>query len=159
MPEYFYLLFKGISLIEGVGRSINPDLDVVKSLKPFTKNILLRKVSPRKVWQTGTEKLLNLTDNIEEIPKEIRSVLQKLDENKFTVTSEIKNIEQTNSLIKSSITNLILAMVLCANIIATAILMASEYGPKLGGISIFPILCLVFSMILSLIIVMRILRK
>lgn len=159
MPEYFYLLFKGISLIEGVGRSINPDLDVVKSLKPFTKNILLRKVSPRKVWQSGTGKLINLTDNIEEIPKEIRSVLQKLDENKFTVTSEIKNIEKTNSLIKSSITNLILAMVLCANIISTAILMASDYGPKIGEFSIFPIICLVFSMILSLIIVVRILRK
>lgn len=159
MPEYFYLLFKGISLIEGVGRSINPDLDVVKSLKPFTKNILLRKVSPRKVWQSGTEKLINLTDNIEDIPKEIRSVLQKLDENKFTVTSEIKNIEKTNSLIKTSITNLILAMVLCANIIATAILMASDYGPKIGEFYIFPIICLVFSLILSLIIVMRILRK
>lgn len=159
MPEYFYLLFKGISLIEGVGRSINPDLDVVKSLKPFTKNILLRKVNPRKVWQSGTEKLINLSDNIEEIPKEIRSVLQKLDENKFTVTSEIKNIEKTNSLIKSSITNLILAMILCANIISTAILMASDYGPKIGEFSIFPIICLIFSMILSLIIVMRILRK
>ncbi len=159
MPEYFYLLFKGISLIESVGRSINPDLDVVKSLKPFTKTILLRKLSPRTIWQSGTEKLLNLSDNIEEIPQEIRSILQKLDENKFTVTSEIKNIEKTNSLIKSSITNLILAMVLCANIISTAILMVSNYGPKIGEYSIISILCFVFSMIISLILILRILRK
>lgn len=159
MPEYFYLLFKGISLIEGVGRTINPDLDVVKSLKPFTKTILLRKISPRKIWQSGTEKLINLNDNIEEIPKEIRSVLQKLDENKFTVTSEIKNIEKTNDLIKSSITNIILAMILCANIISTAILMASDYGPKIGDYSILPMLCLAFSVILTVIIVMRLLRK
>lgn len=159
MPEYFYLLFKGISLIESVGRSINPDLDVVKSLKPFTKTILLRKLSPRTIWQSGTEKLLNLSDNIEEIPQEIRSILQKLDENKFTVTSEIKNIEKTNSLIKSSITNLILAMVLCANIISTAILMVSNYGPKIGEYSIISLLCFVFSMIISLILILRILRK
>lgn len=159
MPEYFYLLFKGISLIEGVGRTINPDLDVVKSLKPFTKTILLRKISPRKIWQSGTEKLINLNDNIEEIPKEIRSVLQKLDENKFTVTSEIKNIEKTNDLIKSSITNIIIAMILCANIISTAILMASDYGPKIGDYSILPMLCLAFSVILTAIIVMRLLRK
>lgn len=159
MPEYFYLLFKGISLIEGVGRTINPDLDVVKSLKPFTKTILLRKISPRKIWQSGTEKLINLNDNIEEIPKEIRSVLQKLDENKFTVTSEIKNIEKTNDLIKSSITNIILAMILCANIISTAIIMASDYGPKIGDYSILPMLCLAFSVILTVIIVMRLLRK
>ena len=41
MPDYFYLLFKGISLMDGVGRTINPDLDVVKSLKPYTQKIFL----------------------------------------------------------------------------------------------------------------------
>lgn len=39
MPDYFYLLFKGIGLIEGVGRTINPDLDIVKVYIPTQKNI------------------------------------------------------------------------------------------------------------------------
>jgi ubiquinone biosynthesis protein len=159
MPEYFYLLFKGISLMEGVGRTINPDLDVVKSLKPFTKSILLRRVSLDQLWKKGSEKMLNFSDNIEEIPKELRSVLQKLDENKFTIKSEIGNIEKTNALIKSSITNLILAMVLCANIIATAILMSVNYGPKIAEIAVLPILCLAFSVSLTIIILLRIMRK
>ena len=47
MPDYFYLLFKGIGLIEGVGRTINPDLDVVKSLHPYTKKIFARKTQKR----------------------------------------------------------------------------------------------------------------
>lgn len=40
------------------------------------------------------DRMMNFTDNVDEIPKELRSVLQKLDENKFTVSSEIKNIEK-----------------------------------------------------------------
>lgn len=159
MPDYFYLLFKGISLIEGVGRTINPDLDIVKSLHPYTRKIVTKKISPKNLLKTGMDRILNFTDNVDEIPKELRSVLQKLDDNKFTVSSEIKNIEKTNQLIKSSIINLILAMILGANIIATAIVFTSESGPKVGEMSLVAVLGFVFSVILVLVILLRVTRK
>lgn len=159
MPDYFYLLFKGISLIEGVGRTINPDLDVVKSLHPYTKKIFTKKISPKNIVKTGMDRMLMFTDNVDEIPKELRSVLQKLDENKFTVSSEIKNIEKTNQLIKSSIINLILAMVLGANIIATAIVFTSESGPRIGELSLVAVLGFIFSIFLVIVILLRVTRK
>jgi ubiquinone biosynthesis protein len=159
MPDYFYLLFKGIGLIEGVGRTINPDLDVVKSLHPYTKKIFAKKISPKNLLKTGIDRMMSFTDNVDEIPKELRSVLQKLDENKFTVTSEIKNIEKTNQLIKSGIVNLMLAMILGANIIATAIVFVSESGPKVGEISLVAVLGFIFSVLLVIIILLRITRK
>jgi ubiquinone biosynthesis protein len=159
MPDYFYLLFKGIGLIEGVGRSINPDLDIVKSLHPYTKKIFTKKINPKNILKTGMDKMMNFTDNIDEIPKELRSVLQKLDENKFTVSTEIKNIEKTNQIIKSSIVNLILAMILGANMIATAIVFVSETPPRIGEMSLAAIFGFVFSVLLVIILLLRITRK
>ncbi|RMZ59787.1 AarF/ABC1/UbiB kinase family protein [Chryseobacterium nematophagum] len=159
MPDYFYLLLKGITLIEGVGRTINPDLDIVKSLNPYTKKIFARKITPKNVFKTGVDKIMNFTDNMDEIPKELRSVLQKLDENQFTVSSEIKNIEKTNQLIKSSIINLILALILGANMIATAIVLVSEQGPRIGEMSLIAVLGFVFSVLLVVILLLRISRK
>lgn len=159
MPDYLYLLLKGISLIEGVGRSINPDLDIVKSLQPFTKKIIFNKISPKKLVKSGSQKLLELADNIEEIPKELRSLLQKLDENKFTVTSEIKNIDKTHQLIKSSIVNLILTMVLCANIISTAILWNSESAYNIAGIPLLIILSFTLSIFLILVLFFRLMKR
>jgi len=159
MPDYFYLLFKGISLIEGVGRTINPELDIVKSLHPYTRKILTKKISPKNLLKTGMDRMMNFTDNVDEIPKELRSVLQKLDDNKFTISSEIKNIEKTNQLIKSSIINLILAMILGANIIATSIVFASESGPRIGELSLVAVLGFVFSIILVLVLLLRVTRK
>ncbi|KMQ63104.1 ubiquinone biosynthesis protein [Chryseobacterium angstadtii] len=159
MPDYFYLLFKGISLIEGVGRTINPDLDIVKSLHPYTRKILTKKIKPKNLLKTGMDRMLNFTDNVDEIPRELRSVLQKLDDNKFTVSSEIKNIEKTNQLIKSSIINLILAMILGANIIATSIVFVSESGPRIGELSLVAVLGFIFSVILVLVLLLRVTRK
>ncbi|EJL72669.1 ABC1 kinase family protein [Chryseobacterium populi] len=159
MPDYFYLLFKGIGLIEGVGRTINPDLDIVKSLNPYTKKIFTKKISPKNILKTGMDRMMSFTDNVDEIPKELRSVLQKLDENKFTVSSEIKNIEKTNQLIKSSVVNLILAMILGANIVATAIVFVSEAGPRIGEMSLVAVLGFIFSILLVLVLLLRITRK
>ncbi|MDQ0594625.1 ubiquinone biosynthesis protein [Chryseobacterium ginsenosidimutans] len=159
MPDYFYLLFKGIGLIEGVGRTINPDLDIVKSLHPYTKKIFARKLNPKNILKTGMDRMMSFTDNVDEIPQEFRSILQKLDENKFTVSSEIKNIEKTNQLIKSSIVNLILAMILGANIIATAIVFVSESGPRIGEMSLIAVLGFIFSVLLVIILLLRITRK
>jgi len=159
MPDYFYLLFKGIGLIEGVGRTINPDLDIVKSLHPYTKKMFTKKISPKKLLKKGVEKVMTFTDNVDEIPKELRSVLQKLDDNSFTISSEIKNIEKTNQLIKSSIVNLILAMVLGANIIATAIVFVSESGPRIWEMSLVAVLGFIFSVLLIIILLLRISRK
>lgn len=159
MPDYLYLLLKGISLIEGVGRSINPDLDVVKSLQPFTKKILLKKVSPKKFLKSGSQKLLNLSDNIEEIPKELRSLLQKLEENKFTVTSEIKNIDKTHELKKASVFNLILGMVLCANIIATAILWNFKVDYEITGTPLLMFFSFLFSLVIIIVLFFRLLKR
>ena len=159
MPDYLYLLLKGIILIEGVGRAINPELDIVKSLQPFTEKLIFNKISPKKLVQSGSRKLMNLSENIEEIPTELRSILQKLDENKFTVTCEVKSIEKTHQLIKSSIVNLILSMVLCANIIATAILWNTESAYTIAGFSVLMIAGVIFSLLITIVLILRLLKK
>ncbi|WP_300675284.1 AarF/UbiB family protein [Soonwooa sp.] len=159
MPDYFYLLFKGISLIDGVGRSINPDLDVVSSLKPYSKKIFLKKLNPETLAKKGFNKLTDLSDHFEEIPDELRSVLHKLDENQLSLQTEIKNMDRLELVIKSSIVNLILGIVLAANIIGTSVLWASKAGPEIGDFQVLPILGFVVSIILIVILTLRILRR
>ncbi|MGY0037329.1 hypothetical protein [Pedobacter sp. NJ-S-72] len=46
MPDHLYLLVRGIVLIEGIGRALIPDLNIIESLKPYIFKIALRKLSP-----------------------------------------------------------------------------------------------------------------
>ncbi|KQR94865.1 ubiquinone biosynthesis protein [Chryseobacterium sp. Leaf180] len=159
MPDYFYLLFKGIGLIEGVGRTINPDLDVVKSLYPYSKKMFRKKMDPKKMLKKSMEKMVNLTDNIDDIPRELRSVLQKLDENQFSITAEVKNLDKTNKFFRVMMTDIIITMILAANIIATAIVYVSDKGLKIGETSVLAIFGFIFSIFLTVVLLLRILRK
>lgn len=159
MPEYFYLLFKGFTLMDGVGRAINPDLDVVEALKPYTKKIFLKKFNPETLARKSWDRATDLMDHVEEIPYELRSILNKLDDNKFSVTTDSKNIDQIASLVKSSIVNLILGLVLSANLISTAILWGFDVGPSWGSFHLLGALGFLVSILIAAILVLRILRR
>lgn len=159
MPEYFYLLFKGFSLMDGVGRALNPELDVVAALKPYTQKIFLKKFNPEVIAQRSWDKATDFIDHVEEIPNELRSIIHKLEDNKFSVTTESKNMDQINYLVKSSIVNLILGMVLAAQIISTAILWGMKVGPKMGDVLLMPILGILISISLLILLILRMLRR
>lgn len=159
MPDYFYLLFKGIALIDGVGRSINPDLDVVESIKPLTKKILFKKLNPENIAKKGFDKLSDFADNLDEIPEELRSVLHKLDDSQLILQTDIKNIDRIEQVIKTSVTNIVLASILAANMIGMSILWAAKLGPQIGNIHILPVLGFSVSLVLMVVLVLRLLRR
>lgn len=159
MPDYFYLLFKGISLMEGVGRSINPDLDIVKSLKPYTKKIFFKKINPENLAKDSFDKMSSFVDSVGQIPDELRTILGQLNENKFSVNTEIKNFDKIDQLIKSSIINLILTMLLASNIIATAIIWSSQTEIISSNIVLISVLLLAFSLLIALVLLVRLLRR
>lgn len=159
MPEYFYLLFKGFTLMDGVGRAINSDLDVVEALKPYTKKIFLKKFNPETLARKSWDRATDLMDHVEEIPYELRSILNKLDDNKFSVTTNSKNIDQISNLVKSSVINLILGLVLSANLISTAILWGFDVGPRWEGFHLLGVLGFLVSILIAAILFLRILRR
>jgi ubiquinone biosynthesis protein len=152
MPAYFYLLFKGVSLMDGVGRKINPDLDVMNSLKPFTKKLMKERLSPQNLSKKAVDKATDLLDDIEEIPNGLRSILQKLEDNKFTVTTNLKQLDQLSNLMKIAITNLIIGLLMAASIIASALLFVNHYHLASGAVFILTLL-------MGLLLLLRMLRR
>jgi ubiquinone biosynthesis protein len=152
MPEYFYLLFKGVSLLDGVGRQLNPDLDVVKSLKPFTKKIMQERLSPDHLKEKGIEKMADLYEDVEQVPIALKSVLAKLNQNDLGLNVKLKQLTEVDSLVKSSVINLILGLVLTGHIIASALLYTAGY-PWLSVVTVL------VSLLLIIVLFLRVLRR
>ncbi|MGA3015241.1 MAG: hypothetical protein ABSD71_14530 [Bacteroidales bacterium] len=45
LPEYLYLLMRGIVLLEGIEQKLDPEINLIEILKPYTEKILKRKFS------------------------------------------------------------------------------------------------------------------
>lgn len=159
MPDYFILLFKGVSLIEGVGRLLNPEMDVIKSAQPYIHKIMLQRLNPNYLIEKGFQKLTVLQNELQNIPVEFRSVLSNLNSGNLTFKTKSEELKASNIFLKQSVTNLILAIILGANIIATALILSFKIEPFFFGIPLLAIFGFLFSAVLGIILVLRLLKR
>lgn len=159
MPDYFILLFKGVTLIEGVGRILNPDMDVLKSAKPYINKIMLERLNPNYILEKGFQKLSVLHNDLQNFPAEMRNVISLLSEGQLTLHTKSEDLKNMTFLMKKSVTNLILALVLSAVIIATALVMNAPASQQVSGISPFGLSGLALSLVLSLVLLLRLLKR
>lgn len=159
MPDYFTLLVRGLALIESVGRTLNPEMNIIASVEPYVTKIVVKRISPQYLFNKGISKLGDLSQDVQNIPFEIRNILMLLNEGKLTVNSDIKDLQKTNSVIKSSSQDIVLAIILAANIIATALVLIADKEPKMGGMPILSILGFLFSIVLSILLFFKMMKK
>ena len=49
LPEYVYILLRGIALIEGIGQQLDADLNVQKSMRPYAAKLAKEKLYPQNI--------------------------------------------------------------------------------------------------------------
>lgn len=159
MPDYFILLFKGVTLIEGVGRHLNPEMDVLKSAQPYINKIMLQRLNPNYLIEKGFQKLTVLQNDLQNIPLEIRGILTQLTDGNLSFKTKSEDLKSTNLIIKQSIISLILAFIFCSNIIATALILNSNLEKVFLGMPFLAILGFILSGVLGLILILRLLKR
>ena len=121
MPDYFTLLVRGLVLIESVGRTLNPSMDLIKSIDPYVKKVIQKRLSPQYLFQKGISKLGDFSQDIQDVPAELRNILLQLNEGKLTFNTESKALQKTNILIQRGFLYVAGAIVAGALIIAAAL--------------------------------------
>lgn len=155
MPDYYTLLVRGVLLLESVGRTVYPQMNLMESIRPYVDKMIAKRFDPKYLWDKGMDKLTDLGSDLVNVPGEVRSIVQKLDDGELKVKASVQEMQETNHLIRRSIQFLIVGMVLCTNIIATAILIYaslqydSVFLKILIGLSIFLSVLLIFYLLVK----------
>lgn len=155
LPEHFYLLLKGITQIEGIVRHLDPDLDVFQLTEQYAQDTFIRRISPKYLFSKGLSAINNLSENLMSLPVEVRNVLQKLNNNEIKLTHEIPALFE----LQKSADRLVLAMIISALSIGSAVLVMADMPPKLFGVPILGFLGFTFSGAIGIYIVISLIKS
>lgn len=135
----FYLLIKALVTIEGVGRKLDPDFDMVKHTEPFAKNLLRERLSPRKltkdIYLSATEFSLLLRD----LPSEMREIIGQIKLGQVKMGFEHKGLEPMLEKHDQISNRIAFAIVLASLVIGSSLIVLSGIPPKWDGIPIIGI--------------------
>ncbi|PTS91534.1 ubiquinone biosynthesis protein [Pedobacter sp. HMWF019] len=151
MPEHLYLLVRGIVLIEGIGRALVPDLNIIESLKPYILKIALARLSPEYLKKHGLKFLRTIAEALKTVPDDLVSIVSKLNNGELKVVQEIRELPVLKQRIVQGFNRTVLAIVLCGLWISSALLVLADKPPKWIEIPVLAWIGFTLSMILMLI--------
>lgn len=95
IPPDFLLVGKALMTIEGVGKEIDPDLDVFGEARPLFMDILRRRYSPERIGNELWRGLTHLSSTAYDLPQQLREILEDLRLGRLTVKAHDPTLPPT----------------------------------------------------------------
>jgi len=154
MPEHIYLLVKGIVLMEGIGRELNPSINIIDKVKPYIKKISAQRLSPEKLLENSMGTLWELKRMLSTAPQTVASIVDKLHDGSFQITIDSKELQQLRK--QEQRNNSLNRLLAIAGIIFLGgCLLANINQTSIWGISIISWLLFSISLIIFLLLIIK----
>ena len=131
LSEDIYLLVKGIGQIEGIGRHLDPTLNITKVMRPYMNKITKERMNPINIFKKGISKIENFSDNWLTLPTDMKILLEKIQNNELKHKHEIIGFDK----FQKAFERLILAIIISSLFVGSSILALANIPPKIFGIS------------------------
>jgi ubiquinone biosynthesis protein len=158
IPPNFYLLSKALITIEGVGRVLDPDFDMVKHTEPFAKKLLKERLNPLKLTKDFYLSAIDLSILLRDLPAETREILAQIKEGKTKIEFEHKGLDPMLRTHDQISNRLVFAIVLAALIVSSSLIVLSGIPPLWNGIPMIGIVGFLVSGIMGFGLLISILR-
>lgn len=93
MPDHIYLLVRGIVLMEGIGRVLQPDLNIVEKIKPYITKIMVKRLSPTYLIESILPSLQHLQNTLGSTPRSLIDLLHKIEQDELKIRLDSHDLE------------------------------------------------------------------
>jgi len=142
--DYVYMV-KALMAIEGTGKELCEDFNVISELRPLTARLLLRRYTPFVSDKMLFGKLLETLKLTMNFPARIERFLNVVEAGKLSIEIQPKGIESVHWSIRLVGNRVATAIVIASLIIGSSMVITSGVGPFLFGYPILGIAGYIFS--------------
>ena len=128
-PDLF-LMVKALSIAEGLGKSLDPEFEIVKHAEPFIRKIKLTRYTPQRIARDLMDSGTEFVRLFKELPAELREVLRKTREGKLKLEVEYQGLDLALFRLDIISGRISSAIVLASLIIGSSIIILSGTPPK-----------------------------
>lgn len=140
LPPDLALLFKAAISLEGLGRMLDPDFDMVSEARPLLVRIGRKRSSPRALARLGAKSLREAAALAVSLPGELRRLLKAMHRGSVSVHVDISHLDRVFERMDRAVSRLTMGIVTAALIIGSSIVMTVETQSTWLGLPLFGLL-------------------
>ncbi len=136
-PADLMLLGKALITIEGIGRQLDPEFNMIEHLRPFMEKLVKEKATPANVSREMFRIAQSYGALAKNLPRDIKEFINRVNHNKFKIDLEHRGLEKLITDLDKSSNRLSFSLLIASIIVGSSLIMQTEKGPMLFG---FPML-------------------
>ncbi|HEY3328127.1 MAG TPA: AarF/UbiB family protein [Novimethylophilus sp.] len=137
IPPDLSMLFKALITLEGLGRQLDPDFQIVRHLTPFVKQVIYARYMPAALLKRGQRGVLDVLNLATTLPRDFAKMVQEIRRGRVKIEFDLKRLDHFGHQIDHSTNRLTLGLLTSALIIGSSIVMTVKGGPTLFGLPAF----------------------
>jgi ubiquinone biosynthesis protein len=136
-PSDLMLLAKALITIEGIGRQLDPEFNMISHLKPFMETLLSDRITPASISREMVRTVQAYGALAKNLPRDLKEFINRVNRNKFKIDLEHRGLDRLITDLDKSSNRLSFSLLIAALIVGSSLIMQTEKGPLLLG---FPVL-------------------
>ncbi|MFK7905890.1 MAG: ABC1 kinase family protein [Chitinophagales bacterium] len=133
VPGSIFIILRAMAILEGIGKSIHPDMNVFQYVKPYGAKLIQEQYSPKNLASDAYMVFTSFVGLASNFPMEAREILKQMRKGKYQSRLEIEGFAHFLQVFERLGNRLIIALLIVGIFIASAISMIA--GSAAGPIS------------------------
>lgn len=159
VPPDLTMLFKALITLEGMGRQLDPDFQIINHLTPFVRTIITNRYMPAALLKRGRRGVENVFDAVTGLPGDVSQVLRSAARGQLKLNLDLKRLDHFGHQLDHSTNRLTMALIAAALIVGSSIVMTVKGGPTLFGLPAFGFMGFFLAFIIGLALMISIWRS
>ena len=140
LPPDLALLMKTFISLEGVGRKLNPDFNIVEEAAPFMERLVRARYAPSALLKRGASDAHALWRMLSEVPRDVHALIKSMRRGGMQVHVDLTRLDHFGHKIDKAVSRLTIGIVVAALIVGTAIVSSNENQHTVFGLPVLGVL-------------------
>ncbi len=154
-----FLMIKALGSVEGLGRQLDPDFDILGHAEPFMERIQMQRFHPKRIASEIIESASELSGLLRKIPSEVEELLTQTKKGKMGIGFEHRGLKPFMHTLERISNRVSFAIVLASLIIGSSLIVLSDLPPKWNEIPIIGLGGFIIAGIMGFWLLLSILRR
>jgi len=134
LPADLALLLKTFISLEGVGRKLDPDFNMVEEAAPFMERLVRARYSPLSLFKKGSEDVHGLWRLLSDLPRDVHALVKSMRRGGMQVHVDLTRLDHFGEKVDNAVSRLTIGIIVAALIVGTAIVSSSPNEAVLFGL-------------------------
>jgi ubiquinone biosynthesis protein len=160
LPTRFVMLDKAIATLGSVGVELYPDFNVFEIAKPYARDLMIERFTPRRIASRARREGWKLTQMAADLPYQVHETLEQVRDGQIEVGFVHKGLDEFMSKLDVLFNRLVIALVVTGGLIGSSLIgIFAKGGPHVLGLHIVSVFGFGLSTVLGVWLLWGVLRS